>query len=70
MVNREDCSMSGYVQWLRRQLLAARLYHPFWSFTVLHALGTFAVWAGAVACVSPSSNAVASMASWPSRSCR
>ncbi len=48
MVNREDCTLGGFVEWLRRQLLAARLYHPSWPFTVFHALGTSAVWAAAL----------------------
>jgi hypothetical protein len=48
MVNCEDCTLGGFVEWLRRQLLAARLYHPSWPFTVFHALGTSAVWAAAL----------------------
>jgi len=48
MVNREDCTIGGFVQWLRRQLLAARLYHPYWPFSVFHALGTSAIWAAAL----------------------
>lgn len=48
MVNREDCSLRGYVQWLRRQLLAARLYHPYWWFTVMHALVTSLIWVAAL----------------------
>jgi cellulose synthase/poly-beta-1,6-N-acetylglucosamine synthase-like glycosyltransferase len=49
MVNREDCTMAGLVQWLRRQLLAARLYHPRWAFVRAHGLGTGLVWFAALA---------------------
>ena len=40
MVNREACEMSGFISWLRRQLLTARLYHPGWPAVVLHGFAT------------------------------
>ncbi len=40
MVNREACSISNYFRWVRRQLLAARLYHPGWPGVVAHAIAT------------------------------
>ena len=36
MINREDCDLSGYYRWVRRQLLTARLYHPAWKAVVGH----------------------------------
>ncbi|MGE0607025.1 MAG: glycosyltransferase family 2 protein [Pirellulales bacterium] len=40
MVNRENCSLTGFVRWMRRQLLTARLYHPRWPAVVAHGIGT------------------------------
>ncbi|NQU20150.1 MAG: glycosyltransferase family 2 protein [Candidatus Nealsonbacteria bacterium] len=40
MVNREACSVSSFYHWVRRQLLAARLYHPGWPAVVVHCIGT------------------------------
>ena len=40
MVNREACEMSGFISWLQRQLLTARLYHPGWPAVVLHGFAT------------------------------
>lgn len=48
MVNRESCDLGGFLGWVRRQLLTARLYHPGWSAVVGHGLGTTAALAGAV----------------------
>lgn len=38
MVNREDCTLSDLVPWISRQLLTARLYHPYWYAVVFHGL--------------------------------
>jgi hypothetical protein len=43
MVNRESCDVVGFFGWVRRQLLAARLYHPQWPAVVAHGLFTFLV---------------------------
>ena len=48
MVNREDCSVGGCLSWIRRQLLTARLYHPFWPLVLLHGIGSTLVLAAAV----------------------
>ena len=40
MVNRETCSIGGFSEWVRRQLLTARLYHPGWPAVVVHGLFT------------------------------
>jgi cellulose synthase/poly-beta-1,6-N-acetylglucosamine synthase-like glycosyltransferase len=42
MVNRENCTLRGFLQWMRRQLLSARLYHPKFFLVVLHGLLTSA----------------------------
>lgn len=36
MVNRESIDLPGFFRWMRRQLLAARLYHPSWWAVVGH----------------------------------
>ena len=36
MINREDCSVVSFRGWVKRQLLATRLYHPFWWLIVGH----------------------------------
>ena len=41
MVNRESCDLLGFLRWMRRQLLTARLYHPRWIAVAGHCLGTF-----------------------------
>ncbi|MBS0211186.1 MAG: glycosyltransferase family 2 protein [Planctomycetes bacterium] len=50
MVNREDCSCTGFFRWMRRQLLAARLYHPGWLAVVAHGLGVVALLFVALVC--------------------
>jgi cellulose synthase/poly-beta-1,6-N-acetylglucosamine synthase-like glycosyltransferase len=40
MVNREQCSLSNYLPWIKRQLLCVRLYHPSWIFVVVHGMVT------------------------------
>jgi cellulose synthase/poly-beta-1,6-N-acetylglucosamine synthase-like glycosyltransferase len=34
MVNRETCTLAGFIPWMQRQLLASRLYHPAWRFVL------------------------------------
>lgn len=41
MVNRETCDLAGFFGWVRRQLLTARLYHPFWPAVLAHSMLTF-----------------------------
>jgi cellulose synthase/poly-beta-1,6-N-acetylglucosamine synthase-like glycosyltransferase len=36
MVNREDCSLRSFYEWVKRQLLTAKLYHPLWFAVVGH----------------------------------
>ncbi len=43
MINREDCTISSFQSWVKRQLLSARLYHPFWLLVVGHGIGSAAV---------------------------
>lgn len=43
MINREDCTVSGFQSWVKRQLLSARLYHPFWSLVVAHGISSAVV---------------------------
>ena len=40
MVNRENCTLRSFVQWVRRQLLVARLYHPGFVPVLLHGFAT------------------------------
>ena len=40
MTNRETCDMRGFFGWVRRQLLAARLYHPGWPAVAFHGIVT------------------------------
>ena len=40
MVNRETCTLGGFYHWVRRQLLAARLYHPGWITVAAHGILT------------------------------
>ena len=52
MINREDCTVASFHSWVKRQLLAARLYHPFWFLVVGHGLSSAAVivW-GLLSCI-------------------
>ncbi len=43
MVNRENCTLLGYYSWVKRQLLAARLYHPSWFAVVGHGVSSAVV---------------------------
>lgn len=43
MINREDCTFVSFYGWVKRQLLSARLYHPFWSLVVGHAITSSAL---------------------------
>jgi hypothetical protein len=36
MVNREECGWFDFFGWVSRQLLTARLYHPFWPAVLFH----------------------------------
>ncbi|MGG6270649.1 glycosyltransferase [Leptolyngbya sp. AN03gr2] len=38
MINRETCSLTSFLRWMRRQLLLAKLYHPAWWAMVVHSL--------------------------------
>jgi cellulose synthase/poly-beta-1,6-N-acetylglucosamine synthase-like glycosyltransferase len=38
MVNREGCTLTAFCGWVRRQLLAARFYHPAWGMVAAHGL--------------------------------
>jgi cellulose synthase/poly-beta-1,6-N-acetylglucosamine synthase-like glycosyltransferase len=40
MLNRESCTLSGIVPWIRRQLLIVRLHHPAWPMITVHAAAT------------------------------
>lgn len=40
VVNRESGSLSEIFAWLSRQLLTARLYHPFWWLVLVHSIST------------------------------
>jgi len=40
MVNRETCDMYGFYRWCSRQLLTARLYHPYWGLVAFHGVYT------------------------------
>ncbi len=43
MINREDCTLVSFQSWVKRQLLSARLYHPFWLLVVAHAITSTAL---------------------------
>jgi cellulose synthase/poly-beta-1,6-N-acetylglucosamine synthase-like glycosyltransferase len=43
MVNRESCDMLGFYRWCTRQLLTARLYHPYWGLVAFHGVFTTAL---------------------------
>ena len=36
MINHEGCTVASFQSWVKRQLLSARLYHPFWLLVVGH----------------------------------
>jgi hypothetical protein len=38
MVNRESCGLPDFTNWVSRQLLTARLYHPSWPLVAGHAV--------------------------------
>ncbi|MEB3220309.1 MAG: glycosyltransferase family 2 protein [Nostocales cyanobacterium 94392] len=38
ILNREECALSGLMNWMKRQLLASRLYHPQWWLVVVNAV--------------------------------
>lgn len=40
MVNREHCEISGFFNWVSRQLLTTRLHHPAWPAVIGHGLIT------------------------------
>ena len=40
MVNRESCTLRGFEEWVRRQLLTVRLYHSSWPAVAGHGLVT------------------------------
>ncbi len=40
MVNREDCTVRSFVPWVTRQLLTAKLYHPFWLAVAAHGISS------------------------------
>jgi len=55
MINREDCTLTSFRNWVKRQLLSARLYHPFWLWVVGHAIFSAAL----IICILLSSIAIA-----------
>ncbi|MGB3649728.1 MAG: glycosyltransferase family 2 protein [Rivularia sp. (in: cyanobacteria)] len=38
ILNREECTLPGLMNWMKRQLLASRLYHPEWWLVVVNAV--------------------------------
>jgi hypothetical protein len=40
MINRENCTLASFQGWVKRQLLSARLYHPFWLLVVGHGISS------------------------------
>jgi len=54
MVNREVCTLGSFVEWVQRQLLTARLYHPLWIAVAGHGLSTavLLIWGWLVAFLS------------------
>ena len=40
MINREGCTVASFQSWVKRQLLSARLYHPFWLLVVGHGISS------------------------------
>jgi len=38
ILNREECTLSGLINWMKRQLLASRLYHPQWWLVIVNAV--------------------------------
>lgn len=43
MVNRETCTVPGFIDFCRRQLLSVRLHHSAWASVVVHGVLTTAV---------------------------
>ena len=43
MINRENCTLASFQSWVKRQLLSARLYHPFWLLVVGHGISSAVV---------------------------
>jgi len=43
MVNRESCNLRDLMQWIPRQMLTAKLYHPSWPLTVGYGIISFIV---------------------------
>lgn len=43
MINREACDVKSFFLWVRRQLLTARLYHPYWPAVAGHGLISMAL---------------------------
>ena len=52
MINRESCTVASFQSWVKRQLLSARLYHPFWLLVVGHGISSALVilW-GLLSCI-------------------
>ncbi|MBV6625863.1 MAG: glycosyltransferase family 2 protein [Rivularia sp. (in: Bacteria)] len=48
ILNREECQLTSFFQWGKRQLLNTRLYHPFWWAIVCYSLvmNVLPIWAG------------------------
>ena len=38
ILNREECTLAGLMNWMKRQLLASRLYHPKWWLVVMESV--------------------------------
>ncbi|MEA5617318.1 glycosyltransferase family 2 protein [Cronbergia sp. UHCC 0137] len=43
MLNREECKLPNLIPWLKRQILAFRLYHPWWAGIVVETVLTVAL---------------------------
>ncbi len=52
MINRESCTVASFLSWVKRQLLSARLYHPFWLLVVGHGISSalLILW-GLISCI-------------------
>ena len=52
MINREGCTVASFQSWAKRQLLSARLYHPFWLLVLGHGISSALVilW-GLLSCI-------------------
>ena len=51
MINREDCTMPFSLDFVTRQLMWTRLYHPNWLLVVIHAAFTTAILAASLASI-------------------